>query len=47
MYGDFECVLKLSTDNINFCPNAKEYQYHIACSYGYKLICVDERYSDP
>ena len=25
----------------------KKYQKHIACSYGYKLICVDNTFSQP
>ena len=47
MYGDFECVLIPLTDNIDFGPNSKKYQDHIVCSYGYKLIYVDERYIKP
>ena len=41
IYGDFECVLIGLTNNIDFGPNSKKYQSHIVCSYGYKLICVD------
>ena len=41
-YGDFESILKLEADNENDGPNTKKYQYHSACSYGYKLICFDE-----
>ena len=33
--------------NVDFGPNTKKYQVHIACSYGYKLICVDDQYSKP
>ena len=44
IYGDFECVLVPSTDNINFGPNTKKYQDHVVSSNGYKLICIDERY---
>ena len=47
MYGDVECVLIPLTDNIDFGPNTKKYQDHIVCSYGYKLIYVDERYLKP
>ena len=36
IYGDFECVLIPSTDNIDIGPNAKNYQDHIVCSYGCK-----------
>ena len=25
----------------------KKYQQHIACSYGYKLVCVDDKLSKP
>ena len=24
-----------------------KYQRHIACSYGYKLVCVDDKFSKP
>ena len=24
-----------------------KYQKHIACSYGYKLVCVDDKFSNP
>ena len=47
MYGDFECVLIQSTDNIDFRLNNKKYQDHIVYSYDYKLICVDEGYNKP
>ena len=36
-----------STDNIDFGPNTKKYQDYIVSNHGYKLICVDERYSKP
>ena len=45
MCCNFECVLIPSTDYIDFDPNTKKYQDHIVFSYGYKLICVDDRYS--
>ena len=40
----------MSQDNDN--QNLKEsfkskYQNHIACSYGYKLICVDDKFNKP
>ena len=38
------CIFNLY---INFGPKTKKYQDHIVCSYGYKLICVDERYNKP
>ena len=43
IYGDSEFVLILSTDNNNLGPNNKKYYYHFVCSYGYKLIFVEER----
>ena len=45
IYGDYEYVLIAVTDNIDFCPNTKKNQDHIFCTYGYKLICVDDLYS--
>ena len=44
-YDGFECVLIPSTDYIDFGSNANKYQDHILCSYGYKLIYLDERFS--
>ena len=26
---------------------ADKYQKHVACSYGYKLICIDDKFSKP
>ena len=40
-YCGFECALIPPTDNIDFLPNKKKYQYHIVWSDGYKLIYVD------
>ena len=42
IYGDFECVLMPSTDNIDFGPNTKNYRDYIVYNYGYKLVCADE-----
>ena len=28
-------------------PFANKYQKHIACSYSYKLVCVDDKFSKP
>ena len=28
-------------------PYTVKYQKHVACSYGYKLVCVDDRFSKP
>ena len=47
IYGDFESVLIPSTNIVDFVPKTKKYQDHIVCSYDYKVICTDERYSKP
>ena len=28
-------------------PHTNKYQKHIACSFGYKLVCVDDRFTKP
>ena len=43
---------KYSVPEINGKENPEEsytnkYQKHIACSYGYKLVCVDNKFSKP
>ena len=48
IYVDFECILapedngKQNSDQ----PPSKEYQKHV-CSYGYKLVGVNYRFSEP
>ena len=47
IYADFESILALE-DNGKQNPiesYTKKYQKHIACSYGYKLVCVDDKFS--
>ena len=49
IYADCE-IISVSEDNGK--QNAKEsytnkYQKHIDCSYGYKLVCVDDKFSKP
>ena len=49
IYANFESILLLE-DNGKQNPNefyTKKYQKHIACSYGYKLVCVDDKFSNP
>ena len=46
-YADFESI---SVPENNGKQNPEEsytskYQKHIACSYGYKLVCVDDKFS--
>ena len=47
IYADFECLLKDVDSGIHndcFSYTAK-YQDHIRCSFAYKLVCVDDKYS--
>ena len=49
IYADFESVL-VPEDNGKQHPEepyTNKYQKHIACSYGYKLVCVDDRFWKP
>ena len=49
IYADFKSIL-VSEDNRNQNPEESyrsKYQKHIACSYGYKLVCVDDKFSKP
>ena len=47
IYADFESILvpedngKKNTEN----SYTNKYQKHIACSYGYKLVCVNDKIS--
>ena len=48
IYADFGSIL-VSEDNENENPNesyTRKYQKHVACSYGYKLLCVKEKFSE-
>ena len=47
IYADFESIL-VPKNNGNQNPEesyTNKYQKHVACSYGYKLICVDDKFS--
>ena len=47
IYEDFESIL-LPEDNWKQNPEesyTNKYQKHIACSYGYKLVCIDDKLS--
>ena len=49
IYADFESVL-VPEDKGKQNPEesyTNKYYKHIACSYGYKLVCVDDKYSKP
>ena len=41
--ADFECILS-NIGNYE-CSYTKKYQDHIPCSFAYKLICVDDKFS--
>ena len=48
IYADFECILhptsstKINNENISY---TQKYQNHIPCSFAYKVICVDKKFS--
>ena len=47
IYTDFECILKgcdIGIDNECFSYN-KKYQDYIPCSFAYKVVCIDDKYS--
>ena len=43
IYADFECNLKNA--EIYEGPYTKKYHNHIPCSYAYKIVCIDDRFS--
>ena len=45
IYADFVIIL-VPEDNTNKSHTSK-YQQHVACSYDYKLLCVDDKFSKP
>ena len=50
IYADFECIL-LPEDNGNKAKSKrvlyKQISRTFACSYGYKLVCADDKFSKP
>ena len=49
IYADFENILVPQDNgkqNLNDCYTNK-YQKHVACNYGYKLVCVDDKFMKP
>ena len=47
IYGHFESIL-VPEDNVKQNPNesyTNKYQKHVACSYDYKLVCVNDKFS--
>ena len=49
MYANFESILVLENNGKQNLEESykNKYQKHIACSYGYKLVCVDDNFSNP
>ena len=46
IYADFECILKNVDIGINDCFSyTSKYQDHIPCSFAYKLVCIDDKFS--
>ena len=46
IYTDFKSILVLQ-DNRKQESYTNTYQKHVACSYGYKLVCVDDKFGKP
>ena len=46
-YADFECILKNVDSDINNNASSytKKYQDHIPCSFAYKVVCVENKFS--
>ena len=45
IYSDFQCILNSVESYEGSC--SKKYQHHISCSFAYKLVCVDDKFSKP
>ena len=47
IYADFECILKkVECDSIkNNSSYTEKYELHITCSFAYKVICIDKKFS--
>ena len=45
IYADFECNLKIVECYEG--TYTKKYHVHVPCSYAYKVVCVDDRFSKP
>ena len=45
IYSDFECILNSAGSYEGSC--SKKYQDHIPCSFAYKLVCIDDKFSTP
>ena len=45
IYADFECNLK--SVKCNEGSYTEKHQNHIPCSFAYKVVCIDDRFSSP
>ena len=47
IYADFECILKNVDNDIinNDISYTRKYQDHVPCSFAYKIVCADNKYS--
>ena len=47
IYADFECLLKEVDSGLhNYCFSyTSKYQDHIPCSFAYKVVCIDDKYT--
>ena len=46
IYADFECILKkVESSNRNNGSYTEKYQDHIPCSFPYKVVCIDNKFS--
>ena len=47
IYADFECLLKGCDSGVhnNWFSYTSKYQNHTPCSFAYKLLCTDDKYS--
>ena len=45
IYADFECNLKIVESYEGF--YSKKFEDHVSCSFTYKLVCVDDKFTKP
>ena len=46
IYADFECLLKSIDIGVDDCFSyTKKYQNHVPCSFAYKVVCIDDKFS--
>ena len=48
IYADFECILEKVDGDIECGSNSsytRKYQNHVPCSFAYKVVCVDDKFS--